>query len=200
VTSLATVCVATYGDPSWVELAQRAIASAEPQAPVVHVHGDTLAGARNAALDLAETEWVVFLDADDELEPGYITTLAAGTADLRAPAVRYVRGRREREPYVPCVAAHRHDCEAACLTEGNYLVVGTYARAQLLRDVGGWGDEALYEDWSLWLRCHLAGATIETIPAAVYRAHVRLDSRNRAPSQAERDHWHRTIHAACIPA
>lgn len=186
-----TVCVGTYGDDAWLELAQRAIASAARQAPVVHVHANTLAGARNAALEQVATEWVIHLDADDELEPGYVEALATGTADVRAPSVRYVTAVRAHDPYVPRVAGHRHACEADCLPSGNWLVVGSAVRADLVRHVGGWREFPIYEDWDLFLRCHHAAATFEAIPAAVYRAHVRDDSRNRAPNRAFKDriHW-----------
>jgi hypothetical protein len=43
---------------------------------------------------------------------------------------------------------------------------------------------------------HLAGATFEAIPAAIYRAHVRRDSRNRGASQAAKLTAHRAIAAA----
>lgn len=192
-----TVVVATYGDPSWEQLAQRAIMSAEPMCPVVHVHAATLHDARNAGLAQVQTEWVCHLDADDELEPGYFERMAAGSADLRAPAVRYVRqDGRSRRPYVPRVAGHRHECSGACLPDGNWLVVGTIARTDLLREVGGWRDFDWSEDWDLWLRCHLAGATVEAIPDAVYRAHVRADSRNRAPSRAAKLAAHQAIYDA----
>lgn len=186
-----TVCVGTYGDKSWIEAAQRAIESARQQAPVIHVHGDTLAQARNQALNQVTSEWVIHLDADDELEPGYVDALTRGTADLRAPAVRYVKDGMARSPRVPCVAGHRHDCTGPCLPSGNWLVVGSAVRADLARSVGGWWEEPIYEDWSLWLRCWKAGATVEAIPDAVYRAHVRPDSRNRAPSMRvkNRTHW-----------
>jgi glycosyltransferase involved in cell wall biosynthesis len=149
-----TVCVATFGDREWKMLAERrAIPSARPQAPTISVHGATLADARNACLARVTTELVVFLDADDELEPGYADAMLAGTADLRAPQVRYVRARRFRASGFPKVAGHHHDCTADCLVEGNWLVIGTCVRADLLRSVGGFWDEPLYEDWSAWLRC-----------------------------------------------
>jgi GT2 family glycosyltransferase len=190
-----TVVVATFGDfDTWDALAQRAVASVPDGIPVVRVHGDTLHGARNAGLDLVETEWVCHLDADDELEPGYFDHMATGTADVRAPAVRYVRqGRNRTEPYVPTVAGHQHACTADCLPWGNWLVVGSLARADLLRSVGGWSDFSWSEDWDLWVRAWHAGATFEAIPAAVYRAHVRSDSRNRAPQRAEKLAAHRAI-------
>lgn len=193
-----TICVATFGDASWVELAERrALPSARSfGVPVVHVHGATLHDARNAALSEVETEWVVHLDADDELDAGYLDALGSGTADLRAPAVRYVRPTSAAAPYVPKVAGHRHACAAECLPDGNWLVVGSLVRAQMVRDVGGWRDFPWSEDWDLWLRCWLSGATVEAIPSAIYRAHVRADSRNRAPDRAAKLAAHRAIYEA----
>jgi len=195
-----TICVATFGDPTWQTLARsRAIPSAEAQGvPVVHVHGRTLHAARNAAVEQAQTEWVIHLDADDELTAGYVSAMVAGTADVRAPAVTYAHANLNNltRPRVPKVAGHHHDCTAECLPDGNWLVVGALVRRQLVLDVGGWRDFPVYEDWDLWLRCYLAGATFEAIPRAVYKAHARPDSRNRAPSQEAKNATHRAIVAA----
>jgi GT2 family glycosyltransferase len=193
-----TIAVGTFGDASWPALAaSRAIPSAEQfGCPIVHVHADTLHDARNQALDLVDTEWVIHLDADDELEPGYIDAMAAATADLRAPAVRYMQGRVPDPLRIPKVAGHQHDCTADCLTEGNWLVIGTAVRADLVRRVGGWRDYAWSEDWDLWVRCWLAGATVEAVPDAIYRAHVRHNSRNRGASRDIRNACHRAIHEA----
>ncbi len=193
-----TVAIGTFGDAHWPRLAaERAVPSAEALGvPVVHHHADTLHEARNGALEQVTTEWVCHLDADDELEPGYFDAMAAGTADVRAPSVRYVRLGRLREPGMPAVAGHTHQCVAECLVEGNWLVVGSLVRADMVRSVGGWRDFDWSEDWDLWLRCHLAGATFEAIPEAVYRAHVRPDSRNRGASREKRLAAHRAIAAA----
>lgn len=197
-----TIIVGTYGEDRWHELAdQRAVPSARAQGcRVVHVHGDTLHDARNIGLGQVCTPWVVFLDADDELRPGYVDALAAGSCDLRAPAVQYVTpGGRPQAPYVLRVAGHRHDCVADCLADGNFLVIGTMARTQLLRDVGGWEPFDLFEDWAIFARCYRAGATVETIPAAVYVAHMDLQSRNRAPDQKAKNRAHWEIHRAVWP-
>lgn len=190
-----TVVVATYGDPSWIELAQqRAIPSAAALGvPAVHHHDDTLHDARNNALDLVDTEWVCYLDADDELEAGYFTHMAEGSADVRAPSVRYVRNGRADHPWMPQVAGHCHRCTADCLVRGNWLVVGSLIRREHVIDLGGWRDFDWSEDWDLWLRAHLGGLSIEGLPAAVYRAHVRPDSRNRGATKAERERSHRAI-------
>jgi Glycosyl transferase family group 2 len=190
-----TVAVGTYGTSGWIQLARtRAVPSAKAQGvPVVHVHSVALHDARNLALSKVETEWVIHLDADDELEPGYIDAMAAGTADVRAPSVRYVQRNYAQPPAMPNVAGHSHQCVADCLTQGNWLVVGAMVRADLVRQVGGWRDFSWSEDWDVWLRCHLAGATFEPIPQAIYRAHVRRNSRNRGQRHAARLAAHRAI-------
>lgn len=190
-----TVCVGTFGSAQWSFLArERAIPSAVAlDVPVIHRHASTLHEARNDALSVVPTEWVCFLDADDELEPGYFDHMAQGTADLRAPSVRYVKNRHHATPRIPRVSGHKHTCTADCLEWGNWLCVGTVAPTELLHDVGGWRDYPVYEDFDLWVRCWKAGATIEAIPRAIYRAHVRPDSRNRSGSQQERNEVHRRI-------
>jgi len=190
----ATVVIGTFGDDHWKDLAnERAVPSAISEALVLHCHAESLAKARNRALELVETEWVVFLDADDELTPGYLTAMSHGLADLRAPAVEYIRGNRKQRPVMPRVAGHRHDCQGDCLTEGNWLVIGTAAKTDLVREVGGFREYEVYEDWDCWLRCYLAGASVEALPEAIYRAHVRHDSRNRAPSMTVKNRIHHEI-------
>lgn len=191
-----TVVVGTFGEPTWTSLAEaRAIPSAVALGvPVVHVHGDTLHEARNAAVAQAKTEWVCHLDADDELEAGYFDAMATGNADLRAPLVRYVRStNRIPEPGRVPVSGHTHDCAAACLAEGNFMVIGTLVRVSMVEAVGGWRNFPWSEDWDLWLRCWHAGATVETIPGAVYRAWVRYDSRNRGATASQKLQAHRDI-------
>lgn len=189
-----TVVIATYGDPSWIRTADRAAASVPAAVPVIREHGATLHEARNAGLAHVATPEVCFLDADDELEPDYFEQLATGTADLRAPAVRYVRHDRDRpRPAVPRVAGHTHACTADCLPFGNWLVIGTLAPTELVRQVGGFRDFEWSEDWDLWVRCWHAGATIEAIPTAIYRAHVRRDSRNRGPARSTKLAQHQAI-------
>jgi glycosyltransferase involved in cell wall biosynthesis len=195
----ATVAVATFGDRSWQEMAEsRAVPSAMAQAPVIRVHGESLHEARNAALAAVYTEWIVYLDADDELEPGYIKAMATGTADVRGPVARYIRGRRERL-WQPRVAGHEHNCTANCLPDGNWLLIGSAVRTDLLRRAGGWRDFPWSEDWDMWLRCWKAGGTFELIPDAIYRAHVRPDSRNRGATREARQAAHQAIHAANFP-
>lgn len=193
-----TVGVATYGDESWRELAlRRALPSADRQSvPVIHIHGNgTLAEARNEIISRAQTEFLIFLDADDELEPGYISAMAKGRADVRAPMVRALRHERIiPAPLMPRVFGHDHACQADCLHAGNWVAIGAAARTSILRKVGGFRDEPIYEDYSLWGRCYRAGATFEAVGDAVYRQHLRRDSRNHAGDAfTNRHYWHQRI-------
>lgn len=200
-----TVVVATYGGQEWAQLAwQRAIPSAEAEGvKVLHAHGDSLHHARNAGLAEVKTPFVCFLDADDAMEPGYFDHMTQSEATLRVPSVRYIRNGRMAPARMPRVWGHEHDCRAECLEFGNWLVIGTVAPTSLVNLVGGFNAFDLYEDWDLWVRCWKAGATIEAIPSAVYRAHVRNDSRNRAPDQATKLAVHQAIaraNALPVPA
>lgn len=195
-----TVITGTFGDFSWQHLARTRTwpSVVQEKLPWRHVHGDTLAKARNAALAKVETEWVCCVDADDELEPGYAEAMARGTADVRGPMALYVHGARERL-WHPRVAGHHHTCSADCLPEGNWLLVGSVVRTELLRRAGGWRDFDWSEDWDTWLRCRAAGATFELIEDAIYRAHFDPHSRNRGASQAVKAACHEQIHRANFP-
>jgi hypothetical protein len=165
----------------------------------VHLYDGTLAEARNAALDKVETEFVVHLDADDELEPDFFTAMEKGEADLRAPSLRQVRRGRVGRPFMPQVWGHKHNCTGECLRSGNWIVIGACVKTELVRSVGGWEEFGWSEDWALWARCWKAGASIEAIPEAIYRAHVQRDSRNHRLAAVETSRWHREIEQAVWP-
>lgn len=197
------IAVSTYGSDWWRDMAQRrALPSARRQGvEVIHSHGVTLAGARNESVERAgEAEWIVHLDADDELEPGFLAAMAVvaeSGADVLAPSVHYVRPGSVSRGVMPHVYGHgHHACVGACLPEGNWLVVGAMVRTALVRAVGGWRDWDVYEDWDLWLRCWLGGGRVEAVPEAVYRAHVRSGSRNRSLTAQRRNQVHHEILAS----
>jgi glycosyltransferase involved in cell wall biosynthesis len=198
-----SIVVATFGDDSYRTMAEQvAIPSAEATGcPVIPVHGDTIHGARNTGLEQVLTEFVIHLDSDDQLEPGYVDAMLAGTGDVRVPRVRYVTpGQPEPAPVMPRVVngrRHRRHpaCTQACLVDGNWIVIGAMASTQLLRDIGGWRDYG-WEDWDVFLRCHLAGAVILPCPDAIYRANRRANSRGGYTAAESLAH-HRAVAAAC---
>ena len=75
-----SVIIATYGDETWRDLAMsRAYPSALNQGAheIVVGHDDegTIASVRNALAEKAEGTHLLFLDADDELAPGFIQAM-----------------------------------------------------------------------------------------------------------------------------
>ena len=178
-----SVVVATYGDDEkWVELATRAVLSARRAGAeqVIYFHGDTLAQARNEGASQATGSHLVFLDADDELSPGYIGAmsqaiertkiLSSAWTWLYQPAtIGIVDGIEDPEPVlIPERPLHT----------GNFLVIGTMVQKKLFEQVGGFQEWEAYEDWDLFWRCHNAGAGVAKVPEAVYRVHVNPNGRN----------------------
>lgn len=168
-----TIVIGTYGDPSWIGMAEaRALPSAERQGcPIIHVHGDTLASARNDAIRQATTEWVTVLDADDEISPGYCAALLDGSADIRSPRLVQVAADGR---HLPVKGLRDRNIERL-----NPLPVCSMARRDLILSVGGFAEWPHWEDWALWLTLVRRGATYEHVDGATYYWHIRPDSRNR---------------------
>ncbi len=175
-----TVLVATFGTDAWrITGERRACRLTSHGAPIVHVHADTLAEARNLAASRARTGWLCFVDADDDLADGYLPAMVAADGDLRAPALVEVAD-DGTETTIDLLEPRRD-----IVTGWNPCPIGTLIGRDLFHDVGGFWDEPAWEDWSLFRRAFLAGASLRHVPGAVYRAHVRPDSRNRTVHQPD---------------
>lgn len=190
-----SILIATYGDLSWERRARRAVRSASSQDVEVlaeHSPDATLAQARNALAAKADSEWIVFLDGDDELAPGYIEAMKAELLPgrLLAPSVQYViRGRRAAPKFWPEVS----------LKHGNWLVIGTAMERDLFHRVGGFRERDAYEDWELFARAWAAGAEIVKVPDAIYIAHQTNGSRNRRLKRSARVRVHYEIGRDLFP-
>ena len=175
-----TILICAHGDERWRDLAySRAYPSACDQAAAVVCYRRdlTLAQVRNAAAGVATTEWLCFLDADDELDFGYVDAMgrAIDGDGLYAPAVKYIDPNRPTAP--ACLPNEPGDMRSI-----NRCVIGTLIRRETFLAQGGFKEWPCYEDWDLFLGAHLDGVPIVYVPDAVYKAHVRRDSRN-APNR-----------------
>lgn len=180
-----SVIIGTYGDIGhWAELAARAHLSAEAQTrepvDIIWEHADNLHGARNLGAEKARGDILIFLDADDELDPNYLEAmyLAANNVALRADRFTFLY-----QPATLGIVDGKEDSEPVLIPErpldtGNFMVIGTGVERELFNKVGGFYDWPIYEDWCLWIRCYLAGAGFVKVPDAVYKVHVNQQGRN----------------------
>jgi glycosyltransferase involved in cell wall biosynthesis len=182
-----TVCIGTYGDlDRWGGLAQRAMDSVRhqslPPSSVRWCHDVALHSARNNAALNADTPWLCFLDADDELDSEYLWAMTQRAEDLDGPALI--------QPATIGVHPDGHEDANSVLIptrpllEGNYLVIGTLIPTELFNRVGCFFEWPCYEDWDLWLRATAEGAAVTACRDAVYRVHVNAGGRN----SPDRDH------------
>lgn len=150
--------------------------------------GGGAAATRNRAWQNADTEWVAFLDDDDELRPDHVDACLtraletgadlvypwfnihdSGGGDISAndPLRAPVDGHYVSPYGVPFDDALRREL----MTRNNFIPVTVLVRRTLLADVGGfpipgspeWGDDCC-EDWGLWRRLLNAGAKFEHLP------------------------------------
>lgn len=193
------ILCATFGDGVWADRAQaHALPSAEGQAPVRHLHGRTLHDTRNRLIETSSADYLVFVDADDQLAPGYIDALVAlfnvsrgqptkPRDRLYKPAVQYIDPDGTEHP--PRMLPWKP------ITQGNHLVIGTAVSREMAAKVL-FEDWPLYEDWDFWWRCIEAGAKVTAATGAVYRYYLNPDSRNYGIDQHVKEEALRSIRSA----
>lgn len=177
------------------DLLRRAIDSVsrqERQADSVVVFVDEqregAAQARNHALTQVETEFVAWLDDDDELLPNHLRvcwdTLQESGADLVYPGMITVGGRDPLACPVnnvlvnPFCVPFREEQAHHLLTVGNFIPITWVGRTGLIREVGGfpepWADESkgsgrVEEDYALLINLLRAGAMFVHAPVRTWK-------------------------------
>ena len=183
--STISVTIATYGADEWCVMAEeRALPSVSGADDLVmhHEPRGTRASSLNNAVAMAESDFVIALDADDELAPGYILAMrraleqnADDSRVLFTPAVQQIRkGRPGRPFFFP-------ECD---FRTGNWIVIGTMISRSLFTEIGGFREHPHgLEDWNLWARAVRAGARVVKVKDAVYRAHMNPRSKHHLLSR-----------------
>lgn len=170
-----SVVIPTFGNNDlYRRLALRAANSAVDQSmeplEIIRIHEETLQEARNNGAEQAKGEWLIFLDADDELDHHYIEAMYKAEGDIRRPAtLGVVDGVEDTE----AVMIPRKN-----LLVTNFIVIGAMHRREDFLAAGGFNNYPCLEDWDLWLRMVANGAEVVDVPEAIYRVHVTPDSRN----------------------
>jgi len=165
-----------------VESVRQQILPAAGLAVALDVNREGAAATRNRALELVDTEWVAFLDSDDELYPDHLKRLARyarlSGVDVAYPGYDCVGG---PDP-VGCFGI---PFDPVLLRQRNYVPVTVLARTELVRAAGGFqphpdenGDPC--EDWGLWLALLDRGARFGHLAAKTWRWSLGDTTRGRA--------------------
>lgn len=173
-----SVLIGTYGDkPKWEPFARRAMDSARMAGEVIWYHGETLADARNRAATAAKYSRLVFLDADDELAPGFFDRVIE-CEDVLQPKTVY------RQDGIEGPAHWIEPAEDFLIR--NHIVVGAPVNRELFLDSGGFEEYAIAEDWALWLKLRSMGATFGRTEAT-YIVNVNPHGRNAGSDWSDID-------------
>ncbi|MBP8275065.1 MAG: glycosyltransferase family 2 protein [Acidobacteria bacterium] len=122
---------------------------------------------RNAATAIVDTAWVVFLDADDWLEPTFVERAEAWSdrhPDADVVTTDMTVYRNGRNPFVVATGTPRSWLD---LTRRNVVLQTSLMRRSMVLAVAGY-DSTLepFEDWDFWIRALKSGYTISRLPGA----------------------------------
>ncbi|WP_205576238.1 glycosyltransferase family 2 protein [Streptomyces europaeiscabiei] len=167
----------------------RAAASVRAQTVPVHhilaedIHHLGAAITRAHGLHLVETEWVAFLDSDDEMDPYHVEQLLLCAAETKAdyvyPWFRVVGG---SDPF-PMFFGKPFDPSAPNSTTITILV-----RTELAKEVGFARDPNVQvsgEDFQFTLGCIAAGAKIVHHPARTWTWHHGAHNSSGLPDRGD---------------
>ena len=148
-----------------------------------------IAVATNAALALAEGEYVVFMDHDDELAPHALLRLAQTLATAPDIDVAYSDEDKLDGQGLRCLPYFKPDWSPTLLLAQNYLGHLVCVRTALLREIGGVnvGTEGA-QDYDLALRLSERTARIHHLPEVLY--HWRLHAESTAANADAKPYAH----------
>ena len=125
-----------------------------------------LSRVRNLAAGVATTEWIVYLDADDWLAPGFVARAESWVQthpdlDALTTDMTVIRRAGDRRVVRAAVPAFWTD-----LLRRNTIVQTSLIRARAVLDLGGYDPTLDYEDWDFWIRLLQAGRRIGRLPGS----------------------------------
>lgn len=145
-------------------------------------HGEGAAATRNRALDAISTDWVAFLDDDDEFLPLHlercVTFATDAGLDLVYPWFEGINQgifrvpNEDGVPTDPFGMAWHPGIEAAMREGRNHIPVTVVVRTEAIKAVGGFGIDEKWgrnEDHVAWMRLLDAGYKFGHLPERTWR-------------------------------
>jgi glycosyltransferase involved in cell wall biosynthesis len=173
----------------------------DPRFSYVRQDKQTVSAARNAGIKASKGEFIMFLDADDKMQPEKLSEsveflMSHPEVDLVYTDMRYFRNDQPDRLY------HSFACDdasdrpwmsylsgsgknvVATFLQGNTIVISSPVVRRSVLDKTGYFDAKLSynEDWDLWLRMALSGAHIHYLDKPGTLALIRIHN-----SSASRD-------------
>lgn len=171
----------------------REIAAADPRVRVASGPGSGPGAARNAGIALAQADWLLFLDADDLIDPQYMERMAGALApgDLDGALCGWTwltpDGRRGAAR-LPETGAEAGDLFAHLACYCAFAIHSCVVRRTLVEEVGGFDPSLLTcEDWDLWQRLARAGARFSQVSEVLALYRMRPGSASLDPRRLMED-------------
>ena len=149
-----------------------------------------LCKARNSAVLNVETDYVLFLDADDRLTPNAVSLLMSALSSAGAETA-YAYGQMRYFGLRDDLFAS-HEFEPQRLAKSNYICATTLIRRQSLLQIGAYDNcfRSLREDWELYIRFWHHGYRGAFVPAIIlecrkHKPHLRRALSVKALSMAK---------------
>ena len=172
--------------------------SVAPQATVLNGARGGVSRARNTGLSFSDTEYVLFLDADDVLEPDALERLRSGSNtcdDAVASFGSFCKILPDGSPYPgqpdPGIARYPTGDVLRPMLKQNFLANGGHVlvKAEVARRIGGFDPSLrLSEDWEFWCRLALEGPFVFIAGAPVMSLRVHTSSSSGALSREWMNH------------
>lgn len=157
-------------------------AAGDPRVRLLRQHNAGAAQARNHAARHAAGEWLVFLDADDELESGYLQRIEqvaredAGLAVVGTNGLKTYPDGSQRSAYPETVPVEITLSDQIAQSQ---LTVTCALKRDVFEVLGGFRD-TYAEDYDLWLRVLAAGHRALRVPELLVRYDAtRADAKSR---------------------
>lgn len=169
-----SVVIATI--PPRAKLLRRAVWSVieqtlRPDALVIEADPDHTGAAatKNRGLEKVTTEWVAFLDDDDQFKPEHLQRLSQVAEESGADVV-YSIPEVPGSTFVASEPMYGRPFDADVLRQRSYIQTTSLVRTKLVQQSGGFQCPAgsNYDDWGCWLALLDAGARFVHLPEPTF--------------------------------